>query len=111
MLGGASSSARTSMTVPCRPMAPSPSSDCGSPAKTAPSGGAEVAKPEGGGDVGTRRRQLVGKVLQGRAADAAADEQRVGDALRGERAAQRPGQIDRLPHLKPSQPLAAGAPR
>ncbi len=74
-------------------------------------GGAEVAKAEGGGYVGARRRELVGQVLQRRAADAAADEQRVGDALRGERAAQRPGQIDCLPHLEPGESLAARASR
>ena len=62
--------------------------------------GAEVAEAEGGGDVRARRRQRVGEVLQWRAADAAADEQRVGDALDREGAAQRAGEVDGLPHLQ-----------
>ena len=74
-------------------------------------GGAEVAEAEGGGDVRARRRQLVGQVLQRGAADAAADEQRVGDALRGERAAERPGEVHAVAHLELGEPLAAGAAR
>ena len=70
-------------------------------------GGAEVAEAEGGGDVGARRRQLVRQALQRGAADAAADEQRVGDAVRGERAAERAGDVDRVADVEPREPLAA----
>ena len=63
-------------------------------------GGAEVAEAEGGGDLRARRRELVGQELQRRAADAAADEQRVADALRREGAAERPGEVDGVAHLE-----------
>ena len=56
-------------------------------------GAAEVAEAERCGDVSACRRQLVGELPQRRAPDAAADQQRVGDPVRRERAAERAGDV------------------
>ena len=61
--------------------------------------------------MGSPRRQLVREVLQRRAADAAADEQRVGDAVRRERAAERAGDVDGVADVELREPLAAVAAR